>query len=195
MAKEIKSALEHAQQKLSGLLAERQKVDKQIMDWKRVIDSLSVVSEGIDTSIPPNLELPANFSEKPSLGFTDAIRAIVGKSQAGVTPTEVRDQLREIGFDLTKYKQEMVPVHNTLKRLEEQEEIYSVDTQPNHTVYWRIDPVAKALALDPNPPSLASLVRAGKPKMPKVRGRLNQDRLSGRYNKPRFRDPPVTEDT
>ncbi len=171
VANEIKSALEHAQKQLSGLLAERQRIDKQIICWKRVLDSLAVVSEDVRTSIPADLELPAGVSEKPALGFTDAVRAIVEKSQVGLTPTEVREELIRIGFDLTKYKQQMVPVHNTLKRLEDQGEIYSVKTQPDTTVYRRVDPVAKALALDRPPTS---------------RGRLNADRFGSRFNKGRF---------
>lgn len=153
MKKEIKSALEHAQKQVARLLADRQEIDKQIIRWKRVVDSLAVVSEDVETSIPADLELPAGLSEKPGIGFTDAIRVIIANSKIGLTPTEVRDELRRIGFDLRKYKQEMVPVHNTLKRLEEQGEIYSVETQPDFTVYRRVDPVARALALDPPPKS------------------------------------------
>ncbi len=185
MTNRIKAALEHAQRQLADLLADRQNIDKQIMRWKRVVDSLAVVSEDVDTSIPADLELPASFFVR-ELRFTDAVRAIVERSQVGVTPMEVRDELIRIGFDLTKYKQQMVPVHNTLKRLEEQGEIYSVKTQPDTTIYRRIDPVAKALALDPPPTGrmvpLSSLLGAATP-------------TNIGTKKRKFGDPPVNEDT
>src|SRR3989442_14910969 len=107
MTNEIKSALHHAQERLADLLAKRQEIDKQIVDWKRVTDSLSVVSEEIDTSIPPDLELPSDFAEKLTLGFTDAIRAVLQSASERVTPTQVRDELVRIGFDLKKYAQPM----------------------------------------------------------------------------------------
>ena len=44
-----------------------------------------------------------------------------------LTPTQVRDRMAEMGYDLSKYKHEMPPIHNTLKRMKEAGEIKEVE--------------------------------------------------------------------
>jgi hypothetical protein len=160
MQNEVEAALKHAQEKLSGLLLERERIDRQIVDWNRVIESLSVVSERNELSVPPDLLLPAGLSAKPGLGFTDAVRVIVKNSEEGLSAREIRDELVRMGFDLSKYRQPMVPVHNTLRRLDEQQEIYACtdESGSGRVVYRRINPVARALALDPPPAGRRHLI-------------------------------------
>ncbi len=152
---QIKAAVEHAQQQLADLLSKRQEIDKKIIDWKRAIDSLAVVSEDVETSIPPDLEMPPDFAEKLSVGFTDAIRAILQRARAEMTPTQIRDELVAIGFDLKKYAQPMVPIHNTLKRLANQEEIIPVKDDGGQTTAYRWPRLVERLALEP-PPSFGA---------------------------------------
>jgi hypothetical protein len=127
----IQNAAETARQKLGELLAERQRIDAQIIDWKRVLDSLSAVSESVTPDVPsnvvPNNPMRTLLPNLTSLGFTDAIRWVLKTAAPNcLTPPGIRHELLNMGFDFSKYKQELVPVHNTLKRLEEQGEVESV---------------------------------------------------------------------
>jgi hypothetical protein len=141
--------LKHAQRKLASLLEERKRIDQRIVEWKRVADSLSVVSTDSAVSIPADLELASGLPQTLALGFTEAIRGVVEAAKHDITPKEVRDALVRLGFDLSKYAQQMVPIHNTLKRLVEQEEIIALRDAAGKTVGYRaVNPVAMALGLE-----------------------------------------------
>ncbi len=146
MADPIKSALDVAKAKIDQLLSERSEIDKEIVDWKKVADSLSAVSGEVSADLPPDVDLTNSLAPALTLKFTDAIRWIL-KSYGPLSAPRVRDELIQLGFDFSKYKQELVPIHNTLKRLEEQGEVQAIRNDPGTTVVYKwIDPVAKALA-------------------------------------------------
>jgi hypothetical protein len=64
-----------------------------------------------------------------------------------LTPTEVRDSLAARGMDLSKYKQPLVPIHNTLKRLVSQEELVEFrDDSGDLRGYRWVSPLARAVA-------------------------------------------------
>jgi hypothetical protein len=66
-------------------------------------------------------------SQVEDLGLTDAIRWVFKQpTLLPLTPTDVRDRLAEMGFDLSKYTHMMPPIHNTLKRMKEAGEIREV---------------------------------------------------------------------
>jgi hypothetical protein len=52
-------------------------------------------------------------------GLTDACRVVLRRSNDALTPLEVRDRLRLVGFDLSRYANEQAAIHTTLKRLAE----------------------------------------------------------------------------
>jgi hypothetical protein len=148
MADPIKSALDDAKAKLDKLVEDRRRIDAQIIDWKRVVDSLCAVCEDVSDTLPPDVEVivrvqaigpfqpPSddnpNHVESPpmKLNFTDAIRTILRVRENRAVPVpEIRDELTVCGFDFSKYKQKLVPVHNALKRLEEQGEARAVKNE------------------------------------------------------------------
>jgi len=166
MADAVKKALVEAKAKLDKLVNERKRIDKEIVDWKRVFDSLTAVSEEVSDSLPPDVEVvvSAQFvgpyeeqSDDPSkqvsspplrLNFTDAIREILRLREARdfVPVPAIRDELVAWGFDFSKYKQELVPVHNTLKRLEEQGEVRAVKNARGLLAgYQWIAPIERAM--------------------------------------------------
>jgi len=62
------------------------------------------------------------------MGLTEAIRWVFRQPLLlPLTPTQVRDHLAEMGYDLEKYAFVMPPIHNTLKRMKEAGEIKEVD--------------------------------------------------------------------
>jgi hypothetical protein len=160
----IKNALEEAKSKLDKLLIERKKIEEQILDWKRVIDSLCAVSEDVGDTLPPDIEVVVKVQallpgEAPSddnpkraespptrISFTNAIRTILRMRELKVVPVpEIRNELMECGFDFSKYKQKLVPVHNALKRLEEQGEVKAAKNEQGRVKgYQWIAPIERA---------------------------------------------------
>jgi hypothetical protein len=64
----------------------------------------------------------------PGKGLTEAIRWVFRPPLLlPLTQTQVRDRMAEMGYDLSKYKHEMPPIHNTLKRMKEAGEIKEVE--------------------------------------------------------------------
>ncbi len=62
------------------------------------------------------------------MGLTEAIRWVFRQPLLlPLTPTQVRDRMAEMGYDLSKYKHVMPPIHNILKRMKEAGEIREVE--------------------------------------------------------------------
>ena len=149
MTDPIQDALAKARKKLDELVTERTTIDREIMNWKRVVDSLTAVSHEHSDELPADVRLFADPKLTPllNLKFTDAIRNVLASVDGYISAPAMRDQLIDLGFDFTKYKQELVPIHNTLKRLEEQGEAQPVKNEQGQTIGYRwISPLARALA-------------------------------------------------
>jgi hypothetical protein len=78
---------------------------------REIDDRLAQLSQTIGT-----LNRLLGYQPTVPLGLTDAIR-IVMRSGVPMTPVEVRDRLRAIGFDVSKYANDLAAVHTILKRL------------------------------------------------------------------------------
>jgi len=57
------------------------------------------------------------------LGLTDACRLVVLGAGVPVAPADVRQRLQSIGFDLSKYANDLAAIHTILKRLNESGEL------------------------------------------------------------------------
>jgi hypothetical protein len=115
--------LEAAKSEMAELLRKRKELDSQLSKLAPVIEYLSVLCN----PLPP----PPPVPEILDFGLSDSIRfAFKGAGPFGLTPTEVRDKLREQNFHLDRYKSELPPIHNTIARLKtagEVEEIVRAD--------------------------------------------------------------------
>jgi|SRR5580704_416568 hypothetical protein len=153
MADPINNALEAAYKKVSDLLAERSRIDKELVGWKRVIDSLMAVSEGEDASDPSDVQVSAlgKPSGKTTIKFTDGVRMVLQQNQHREVPIsvpEIKAQLINLGFDFSKYAQPLVPVHNCLKRLEEQREVSALKNEQGQTLGYKwVSEVERAFRL------------------------------------------------
>ncbi len=142
---------------MGNLMVERKKLEQEIVEWKRVVDSLSAVSEEVSENIPPDLEIisSAYYSLDPSIRsshstrikFTDAVREILRLQHPRVLRVPaIRDYLIDWSYDFSKYKQELVPVHNALKRLEEQGEAKAIKDKKGRLIgYQWIEPFDRAM--------------------------------------------------
>jgi hypothetical protein len=131
---EYRRALEAAAKEYEALGAERQRLDRRLGELAQTISTLSRLCGLVPTV---------------HLGLTDACRMILRSVGLPMTPVEIRDRLKAIGFDLSKYANDLAAVHTTLKRLNDAEELRLVATTPGKIAYiW--DRPAKAALLGPD---------------------------------------------
>lgn len=123
---------ESARDRLRGLVQQENEIAEQISHWAPIVEQLARLA---GETIPPDLQnrISQLTSVKQALlpedmGLTEAIRWVFKQPLIlPLTPTQVRDHLAEMGYDLGKYAHMMPPIHNTLKRMKEAGEIKEVD--------------------------------------------------------------------
>src|SRR5437870_2617774 len=105
---DYRRALDAATREYEALGAKRQAIDNRLAELAQTIGTLSKLL-GLTPTVP--------------LGLTDAIRLVVRGAGVPMTPIEVRARLRGIGFDVSKYVNDLAAVHTILKRLNESGEL------------------------------------------------------------------------
>ena len=135
MADETASKMyESARDRLRELLRQETEIKDQISHWGPIVEQLArLTGETIDPEITNRInELKQDEASAQEagqeMGLTEAIRWVFRQPLLlPLTPTQVRDRMAEMGYDLSKYKHVMPPIHNTLKRMKEAGEIKEVD--------------------------------------------------------------------
>jgi hypothetical protein len=133
MSDETASALlKYAQERLLELLRQESDVKGHISHWSSVVEGLAKLSgETLEPEIASRINALKEKEETGTgseMGLTEAIRWVFRQPLIlPLTPTEVRDQLAKMGYELEKYKFVMPPIHNTLKRMKEAGEIREVE--------------------------------------------------------------------
>src|SRR5882757_4085843 len=128
---------ESARERLKDLLRQETEIKEQISHWGPIVEQLAQLSgETVDMDIASRInelkqaeagEVGASGTGQ-EMGLTEAIRWVFKQPLLlPLTPTQVRDRMAEMGYDLSKYKHVMPPIHNTLKRMKEAGEIREVD--------------------------------------------------------------------
>jgi len=128
---------ESARDRLRELLRQEIEVKDQISHWGPIVEQLaSLTGETVDPDIGNRInELKqaeaggaGAAGAGQEMGLTEAIRWVFRQPLIlPLTPTQVRDRMAEMGYDLSKYKHVMPPIHNTLKRMKEAGEIKEVE--------------------------------------------------------------------
>jgi hypothetical protein len=124
--------LKYATERLSELLRQETDVKGQISHWSSVVEQLAKLSgEMLEPEIASrikDLKQEEQTGSGAEMGLTEAIRWVFRQPLIlPLTPTDVRDQLAKMGYELEKYKFVMPPIHNTLKRMKEAREIKEVE--------------------------------------------------------------------
>jgi hypothetical protein len=135
MADETASKMfESARDKLRQLLRQETEIKEQISHWGPIVEQLArLAGETVDPDISSRINELRQDQESSAgagqeMGLTEAIRWVFRQPLLlPLTPTQVRDRMAEMGYDLSKYKHVMPPIHNTLKRMKEAGEIREVD--------------------------------------------------------------------
>ncbi len=104
---DYRKALDAAIREYEALGRQRRDIDERLARLAQTIGTLTRLL-GLAPTVP--------------LGLTDAIR-LVAREGVAMSPTDVRDRLRAIGFDLTRYANEVAAVHTILKRLNQSGEL------------------------------------------------------------------------
>ncbi len=128
---------ESARDRLRELLRQETEIKEQISHWGPIVEQLArLTGETLDTDIASRInELKQADADRAGaagagqeMGLTEAIRWVFRQPLLlPLTPTQVRDRMAEMGYDLSKYKHEMPPIHNTLNRMKEAGEIKEVE--------------------------------------------------------------------
>jgi hypothetical protein len=101
-------ALQAAVREYEDLGLKRREIDRRLAELAQTIGTLSKLL-GQTPTVP--------------LGLTDAIRLVMRGAGLPMTPVEVRDRLRGMGFDVAKYTNDLAAVHTILKRLNDAGEL------------------------------------------------------------------------
>ena len=128
---------ESARDRLLELLRQEKEAKDQISHWAPIVEQLAKLSGAtVDPEILSRInELSVHQLNHVNqtgvgeeMGLTEAIRWVFRQPlMLPLTPTQVRDHLAEMGYDLEKYAFVMPPIHNTLKRMKEAGEIREVE--------------------------------------------------------------------
>jgi hypothetical protein len=115
-----------------GLLQQDAEVKEQISHWGPIVEQLAkLAGEELEPEIANRIKQLKRESEGAigeEMGLSEAIRWVFRQPHIlPLTPTQVRDELARMGYDLEKYAHVMPPIHNTLKRMKEAGEIKEVE--------------------------------------------------------------------
>ena len=116
---DYRAALAAAIKEYEELGLQRRQIDDRLAQLAQTIGTLNKLL-GYESSVP--------------LGLTDAIR-IVMRGGLPMTPIEVRDRLTAIGFDVSKYANDLAAVHTILRRLNENGELRFIPREPGKHQY------------------------------------------------------------
>jgi len=134
-----KQTLETAKAEMGELLRQRKEIESRIGKLAPVVEYLSLLCDQLP---PSDLPMPSELD----LGLSDAIRlAFKSVLPESLTPTEVRDKLRESGFNLDKYANELPPIHNTIIRLLKNGEIEESVPKRDGKAYKWVSSLKRAL--------------------------------------------------
>ncbi|MGA2905231.1 MAG: hypothetical protein ABSD98_15485 [Candidatus Korobacteraceae bacterium] len=112
-ARQYKTELKEAEMGLVKLYEKRQLLEIEIAKQQQRISALAVLSGEEEKTF-----------ESMALGLTAACRAAFrAAGPRGLMPTELRDSLRRMGFQVDKYSNAMASIHAVIKRLEAKGEI------------------------------------------------------------------------
>jgi hypothetical protein len=101
-------ALETASREYQQLAHQRADLDRRMAQLAQTIGSLNRL---------------CGFTPTVGVGLTDACRMVLNAAGHPLTAVEVRQQLEAMGFDVSKYSNDLAPIHTVLKRLTEADEV------------------------------------------------------------------------
>jgi hypothetical protein len=102
-----------ASRKILELEREKQRIDKELKAWTAIRDAHEALATNGHAERPVTSEM----------GFTEAIRVVLGKHPAGLRATELRDELLRYQVSCGSEKNFLGNIHTVIKRTREIEEV------------------------------------------------------------------------
>ena len=172
MTYDFSEALTAARGELDHMRLFREWVDVEIAKLEQVVASLSAITgqqaEAMQVS-----------------GITNAIRAVLKTSAAPLTPVQVRDKLKDAGYEFVeRHSNLLANVHVVLKRLEQSGEAKVVDASDGKRYAWSRHVVSPPIS----PETMKALERHGA----KITGHFRGVLDDGTPVSFELDDPPVT---
>lgn len=130
---EYVKAFEAATREMETLMQQRADLDQRILHLRQTLVSLSHLC-GLTPTV--------------SWGMTDGVRFIVRRAQRPLTAIDVREELANWGFDMSKYANDLSAIHTVLKRLNKAGEIRFVARAPGSHAYEWNRPVTPVNMMD-----------------------------------------------
>jgi hypothetical protein len=143
---DYRAALDTAVREYETLTRQRAELDGRIAQLAQTIGNLTRLC-GLVPTVP--------------WGLTDACRMVLKAAGYPLTALEVRGQLEAMGFDLTRYSNELAAIHTILKRLQESGDAQFVARAWDKPAYLWKRPVA-VVAISQH--EAEALRKAGKPR-------------------------------
>jgi hypothetical protein len=132
-AAEYKEMAVRIRAELESLEIQQEDIERRIARLKQALIGLIPLSEP-----PANSLIAAELvSYMESTTLTDAARQILQAAKAPLSPIEIKQQLINMGKDLSDQKNVMASVHSLLKRLVESGEIETKDNGLTYRWKWR----------------------------------------------------------
>ena len=105
---DYRRALESAVREYEELGERKRALETRLAEVAQTIGTLSRLC-GLTPTVP--------------MGLTDACRLVMRGAGVPMSPSDVRERLRTIGLDLSKYSNDLAAIHTILKRLNESGEL------------------------------------------------------------------------
>jgi hypothetical protein len=144
---DYRSAFDAAIEEYETLGVKRHEIDDRLAQLAQTITTLCRLL-GLTPTVP--------------MGLTDACRLVYRNTGIPLSPTDVRDRLLAMGFDLSAYSNEMAVIHTTLRRLFQSGELGTIAAPGKHLYTWKrpAQPV-RTMAISPE---VAEYIRSATPR-------------------------------
>src|SRR5215470_1212719 len=118
---DYKKTLERARRELAQLLKQREELDQRLLKLQRSIEGLAALCGEEDHS---RESLPEDLRDPNGEGsITESILGFLANNVVPAKVPEIRNALKEEGFDPDKYSNFLTVIHNTLHRLARQGQV------------------------------------------------------------------------
>jgi hypothetical protein len=124
--------LKAAELDLSELLKQRERVERKIASIKLAIAGLAAVCG--DKTSTADIESFVKESE----GLTELCRSVLKTADGPLTAMEVRQVLKEKGYDFSRFSSPLAAIHTILKRLWEMGEVDRTKKNQKSAYIWKL---------------------------------------------------------
>jgi len=126
----VKPALDALFSKHLAIRTKRQTFERMIQDLDfedaKLQPKIVALSAALDTPVDPESELGKYLAQISGPGLTDGVRTVLRATETCKTPSEIRDGLLRLGYNLTEYTNILAVIHTILGRLRESGEVEKV---------------------------------------------------------------------